>query len=259
MSGTPTILAKIVADTRRRLEAEPPDRGALEAAIAEMGPAPDAMAALQAPGTRIIAEVKRRSPSAGTIATDVDPVAAARRYEAGGAAAISVLTEPAHFGGSLDDLRAVAAEVALPCLRKDFIVDEIQLLEARAAGAGLILLIAAVLDDAELVRLREAAEALGLAALVEAHTAEEVRRAVASGAGIVGVNNRNLNTFEVDLETSVRLRPLIPDGAVAVAESGIETRADVDHLAARGYNAFLVGSSLMRASDPEAALRALVG
>ncbi len=254
----PDVLARIVAETRARLASNPPDRDALERAVALRGPAPDGLASLAAEGVRVIAEVKRRSPSAGDIAAGVDPVAQATAYRAAGAAAISVLTEPAHFGGSLDDLRAVASAVALPCLRKDFIVDPVQLLEARAAGASLVLLIAAVLDDVGLRDLREATEALGMHALVEAHDADEVRRALASGARIVGVNNRDLRDFRIDLGTSERLRPAIGTPAGAVAESGIHGPADLRRLRKAGYDVFLVGSGLMRAADPAAALRALI-
>lgn len=254
----PDVLVRIVADTRRRLAEQPPDRAALERAAAALGPAPDGLASLFAPGVRVIAEVKRRSPSAGDIAAAVDPVAQATTYSLHGAAAISVLTEPDHFGGSLDDLRRVAAAVETPCLRKDFIVHADQLLEARVAGASLVLLIAAVLDDLQLRTLREDAEALGLHALVEAHDEDEVRRSVDSGARVVGVNNRDLRDFRIDLSTSERLRPLIPQGVVAVAESGIHTPADLQRLRRAGYDVFLVGTGLMRAADPAAALRALV-
>lgn len=252
------ILDRIVRETRARLEATPVDLDALAARAAATPPAPDGLASLSAPGVRLIAEVKRRSPSAGDIQAGADPVAQATAYAAGGAAAISVLTEPAHFGGALSDLEAVASAVAAPCLRKDFIVSRRQLLEARAAGASLVLLIAAVLEDGELRALREASEALGMHALVEAHDAEEVDRAVASGARIVGVNNRDLRTFEIDLATCERLRSRIPSGLVAVAESGVHTPDDVSRLRASGYDVFLVGTALMKAADPRAALAALI-
>lgn len=252
------VLARIVRGTRARLAATPVDLEALLARARGTAPGPDALAALTAPGVRIIAEVKRRSPSAGAIRAQIDPVALAHAYAAGGAAAISVLTEPEHFGGALSDLEAVAASVPTPCLRKDFFVSTRQVAEARAAGAALVLLIAAVLDDAELVALREAAEALGMHALVEAHDAREVDRAVASGARIVGVNNRDLRTFRIDLATCEALRGRIPSGVVAVAESGIEGPADVSRLRASGYDVFLVGTALMRSGDPRAALTALI-
>lgn len=253
------VLARIVRGTRARLAATPIDLDALRERARATAPGPDALAALSAPGVRVIAEVKRRSPSAGAIRAEADPVALARAYAAGGAAAISVLTEPDHFGGALADLAAVAASVPTPCLRKDFFVATRQVAEARTAGAALVLLIAAVLDDAELVALREAAEALGMHALVEAHDAREVDRAVASGARIVGVNNRDLRTFAIDLATCEGLRARIPSGIVAVAESGIEGPADVARLRAAGYDVFLVGTALMRSGEPAAALAALVG
>ncbi|MCB9736314.1 MAG: indole-3-glycerol phosphate synthase TrpC [Deltaproteobacteria bacterium] len=254
-----SVLARIVAGTRARLAATPVDREALARAAAAAPPPPSAWEALTAPGTRVIAEVKRKSPSQGAIRADADPVAVARGYMSAGAAAISVLTEPDHFGGSLDDLRAVAAAVAAPCLRKDFVVDARQLDEARVAGASLVLLMASVLDDAELAALSAHADALGLAALVEAHDEREVERALAAGARILGVNNRDLKTLAVDLATAERLRPMIPAGVIAVAESGVQTRADVLRLEDAGYDCFLVGSSLMAAPDPARALAALLG
>ena len=256
--GGHDVLAEIVRGTRARLAADPIDLDALVAQAHAAPTASDGLAALNRPGVRIIAEVKRKSPSLGAIATGVDPAAQAAHYADAGAAAISVLTEPDHFGGSLADLASVARAVSTPCLRKDFIVTPRQLAEARLAGASLVLLIAAVLDDRELVTLREAAEALGLHALVEAHDALEVDRAVASGARIVGVNNRDLRSLAIDLATAERLRPRIPAGLVAVAESGLEGPADVARLSAAGYDAFLVGTALMRAPDPAAALRALI-
>lgn len=254
-----SVLARIVAGTRARLAATPVDREALARAAAAAPPPRDAVAALEAPGTRIIAEVKRRSPSRGAIAADADPVAVARAYVGAGAAAISVLTEPEHFGGSLDDLRAVAAAVDAPCLRKDFVVDARQLDEARVAGASLVLLMASVLDDAELMALSAHARDLGLAALVEAHDERELDRALAAGARIVGVNNRDLKTLTVDLRTAERLRGRIPAGVVAVAESGIASRADVLRMRDAGYDCLLVGSSLMAAPDPARALVGLLG
>jgi len=257
MSGA-SILEQIVDATRRRLAAEPIDVDALEAGARAAPPAPDGLAALSQPGLRVIAEVKRRSPSAGAIEADADAVATARGYAGAGAAAISVLTEPQWFGGSLGDLEQVAAAVTIPCLRKDFVVGRRQILEARAAGASLVLLIVASLGDDDLTRLRLEAEALGMHALVEAHTADEVRRAAGSGARIIGVNNRDLRDLSVDLAVSERLRPLIPDGLVAVAESGVRTRADVARLRSAGYEALLVGSSLMGSGAPAEALTALL-
>lgn len=216
-------------------------------------------AALRARRPAVIAEVKKASPSKGVIRADFDPVAIARRYAECGAAAISVLTEERYFQGSPAYLEAIRAAVAVPLLRKDFIIDPYQVAEARAWGADAILLIVAALDDRPLRELHVAAGELGLDVLVEAHTAEEVDRAVAAGATLIGVNNRDLRTFVTTLETAERLRERIPAGAIAVAESGIETVADVARLRAAGYDVFLVGESLMRQPDPGVALRVLLG
>ncbi|HZI18451.1 MAG TPA: indole-3-glycerol phosphate synthase TrpC [Pyrinomonadaceae bacterium] len=208
----------------------------------------------------VIAEFKRASPSKGVINGAAEPGQVARAYETGGAAAVSVLTEQDFFGGSLADLREVRAAARLPVLRKDFVFDEYQVYEAAAAGADAVLLIAAALDDATLLGLRRLAEdSLGLDALVEVHDGEEMRRAEGAGARLVGVNNRNLRTFEVRLETSEALAGLAPAGAVLVSESGINTREDVSRLRACGYGAFLVGESLMRSGRPAEALRVLRG
>lgn len=215
-------------------------------------------AALRARRPAVIAEVKKASPSKGVIRADFDAVAIARRYAAAGAAAISVLTEERHFQGSPAHLEAIRAAVDLPVLRKDFIVDPYQVEEARAWGADAILLIVAALDDAALRDLHAAALALELDVLVEAHTADEVDRAAAAGATLIGINNRDLRTFATSLETAERLYPRLPAGALAVAESGIGTPADVARLRRAGYQAFLVGESLMREPDPGAALRDLL-
>lgn len=252
------VLQGILDDTRARLEAAPPDRAALEARISQMVPAPNALAALRAPGVRVIAEVKRRSPSAGAIAAAADPVAVASVYASAGAAAISVLTEPTHFGGALADLEEISRAVAVPCLRKDFIVGRDQLLQARAAGASLALLIVAALEQRELAGLLSDCAALGLTALVEAHTADEVARALDAGARVVGVNNRDLKTFHIDLAVCEGLRAAIPSDVIAVAESGIRGPADVARLRQSGYDVFLVGTSLMTAPDPAAALAELI-
>ena len=221
--------------------------------------APSFRKALESAGrVRIIAEVKKASPSKGVIRADCDAVAIARSYAAAGAAAISVLTEERYFRGRLADLARVRAAVEVPLLRKDFIFDPYQLTEARAAGADAVLLIVAMLDPRQLAELHGTATSLGLDVLIEAHTAEEVERAVAVGATLIGVNNRDLKTFVTTLATAERLRPLIPAGALAVAESGIETAADLARLHTAGYQAALVGESLMRAPDPGAALRALL-
>ncbi|HSP97473.1 MAG TPA: indole-3-glycerol phosphate synthase TrpC [Candidatus Dormibacteraeota bacterium] len=215
-------------------------------------------ATLRARRPAVIAEVKKASPSKGVIRADFDPVAIARRYAACGAAAISVLTEERYFQGSPAHLEAIRAAVDVPLLRKDFIVDSYQVAEARAWGADAILLIVAALDDATLRALHAAAVELGLDVLVEAHTGEEVDRAVAAGATLIGINNRDLRTFVTTLETAERLYPRLPAGTLAVAESGIETAADVARLRRAGYDVFLVGESLMRQPDPGAALQALL-
>jgi len=207
----------------------------------------------------IIAEIKRASPSKGVIRGQVDPAELARAYEAGGAAAVSVLTEEDYFRGSLDDLRAVREAVSLPLLRKDFVFDEYQVYESAAAGADAILLIVAMLDDSLLKRLRTIAEEqLGIDAFIEVHTAEEMQRAAGCGAGIIGVNNRDLRAFEVSLQTSLALAPLAPRDAVLISESGIESAHDIRRLRACGYRGFLVGENLMRADDPESALSKLI-
>ncbi len=208
---------------------------------------------------RLIAEIKKASPSKGLIRQDFDPPLLARQYAAAGAAGISVLTDEPFFQGSLAYLDQVSRTVRTPLLRKDFVLEEYQLLEARAAGASAVLLIAAILDDAALERLlREAAE-LDLDTLTEVHTEEELDRAVEVGAPVVGVNNRDLQSFEVDLETTLRLRPRIPPDRVAVSESGISRREDVLRLQEAGVDAILVGESLMRQPDPGQAARALLG
>lgn len=207
-------------------------------------------------GLAVIAEVKRRSPSEGQLAEAADPVAIARAYEAAGAAALSVLTEPHYFGGSLDDLTAVRQAVGLPVLRKDFTVDPYQIAEARTAGADAVLLIVAALGRG-IAPLLAAAADWGLAALVEVHDAAEVAIAIEAGAQLIGINNRNLADLSIDLATTERLRPLVPPGITVVAESGISTSADLDRMAAAGGDAVLIGSALMRTSDPGAALRAL--
>lgn len=208
--------------------------------------------------TNIIAEIKRASPSKGIINANLDAAAQARRYAGGGAAAISVLTEPDHFQGSINDLIKVRASVDRPLLRKDFIVDEFQILEAAAVGADAILLIIAALNDEELLRLRNFAETeLGLDALVEVHDAAELARAVDSGASLIGVNNRNLQTLEVSLDTSRELAAAKPAGSIFVAESGISTRAEVDELRSLGFNGFLIGEALVRSGDPFAMLEEL--
>jgi indole-3-glycerol phosphate synthase len=203
--------------------------------------------------------VKRRSPSKGDLAEIADPAALARQYAAGGAAAISVLTEQRRFGGSLDDLRAVRAAVDVPLLRKDFMVEPYQVLEARAVGADLVLLIVAALDDDTLRRLHDQARELGLAVLVEVHDEGEAARAVDLGAELVGVNARNLKTLDVDPEAFGRLAPLVPADRVLVAESGIGSPVDVKRYVGEGARAVLVGEALVKDGDPESAVRAMTG
>ena len=207
----------------------------------------------------VIAECKRRSPSRGMLAADYEPVAIARHYQSGGAAAISVLTEPTFFDGSLEHLVAVRAAVDIPLLRKDFVVDEYQLFEARACGADAILLIVAALEQRTLRRLQTRAWELDLAALVEVHNEEEVARAVEGGARLIGVNNRNLRTLSVDVEASYRLAARIPAEAIAVSESGLQSRADLEKLSAAGYRAFLIGERFMTDANPAAAIQGLIG
>lgn len=216
-------------------------------------------AALRKPDLAFICEVKKASPSKGVIAEDFPYLDIAREYEAAGADAISVLTEPEFFRGSGRYLREIRQEVRLPLLRKDFIVDPYQIYESKVMGADAILLICTLLDENELRRYLELANQLGLSALVEAHTAEEVRSAVAAGAAIIGVNNRDLQTFVVDLEISIRLRPLVPADCLFVAESGIRTAEDIRRLREAGADAVLIGEALMRSRDKKAALSALKG
>jgi indole-3-glycerol phosphate synthase len=251
------ILARKAAEVAARRRAQP-DRE-LEARAREAAPARAFAAALSVPGepVRIVAEVKRASPSVGKIAAGLDAVAQARRYAAAGAAAISVLTDGPGFGGSLADLVAVRAAVDVPLLRKDFVVDRYQLLEARAAGADAALLIVAALAPERLDALLEDCAALGLAALVEVHDEAELTVALAAGARLVGVNNRNLKTFVVDLAVSERLLPGLPRDVKGVAESGVRTPEDARRLRRAGAANLLVGEALVRAPDPGRLLREL--
>ena len=267
-SARRTVLEEIVESVRTALEDEV--RRVPEAEIrrrAGAAPAPRDFKGALAGGSgggnggevRIIAEAKRASPSAGLIANPYDPVGLSRRYESGGAAALSVLTEPRYFQGRLDHLSAVRESVSIPVLRKDFTVTPYQVYQARAAGADAILLIARCLRDEEIRDLQALARDLGMAALVEAHTAEEVERAAACGADLIGVNNRNLANFHTDTGTSLELAAGIPEGCVKVAESGIHSRADIERLQRGGFHCFLVGEALMRAGDPAEKLRELRG
>lgn len=258
----PDLLAAIVAATRARVASaiarEP--RAQLEHRAMTVTPAGEAFAARlsRAGAVNIIAECKRRSPSRGVLRSAYDPVAIAAAYERAGAAAISVLTEPGFFDGALEHLVAVRAAVTTPLLRKDFMVHEYQLLEARAAGADAILLIVAALTDAELRALSTAAHSLGLAALVEVHSLDECDRALAAGAAIIGVNNRNLRTLQVDLDASRVIAQRIPKDVIGISESGLKTREELEAMTVLGYRAFLMGERFMTDPDPGAALAGLI-
>jgi indole-3-glycerol phosphate synthase len=254
----PDILARIVATKREHLAKAPPpvERWEREAAR-KVAARRDFRAALGGPASAIIAEIKKASPSKGVLAQDFDPARTARAYEMGGARCLSVLTDAPYFQGSLDDLEAARSAVSLPVLRKDFTIENSHILEAAAHGADAILLIAAILGEAQLRDFREAAARYRMAALVEVHNRRELDAAVASGAEIIGVNNRNLSTFEVTLDTSIELAGHMPAGAILVSESGIHTRADIARLRGVGYTAFLVGEHLMKSPDPAQALREL--
>jgi indole-3-glycerol phosphate synthase len=254
------ILAEIVSHKRQEAAALAPHAASLEreAHARKSRPRPFAAALRQPAGGAIIAEIKKASPSRGVLQADFHPAFLAHNYEAGGAACLSVLTDKPYFQGSLHDLEAARAAVDLPVLRKDFIVDRVQVWESAAHNADAVLLIAAVLDEAQLRDLRELAGSLGLAALVEVHNADELAKAVDSGAEIIGVNNRDLDTFEVSLETSLRLSYLMPAHVTRVSESGIFSREHIEQLAAAGFHAFLIGESLMKSPDPTAALKTLL-
>ena len=254
-----SVLDDIVAGVREDLEERRGrvSRATLESAVRDL-PAPhDPLPAFRAPGLSVIAEVKRRSPSKGHLADIPDPAVLAAAYAAGGADAISVLTEQRRFGGSLDDLRQVRAAVPTPLLRKDFVVTGYQLLEARAAGADLVLLIVAALDDPQLHDLHQQAHELGLTVLTEVHDEAEVERALAVGAALVGVNARNLKTLEVHPEVFGRLVTRLPEDVVAVAESGVSGPDDAARYAAEGAHVVLVGEALVKDGDPRGAVAAM--
>ena len=256
MSVLAEILAGVAADLEQRMAKTSLDD--LKVQADRQHPALDPMPAFRADGVSVIAEVKRASPSMGTLAAIKDPAGLAADYAAGGAAAISVVTEERRFGGTLDDLRAVRAQVDVPVLRKDFITTSYELWEARAAGADMALLIVAALEQNALESLIERARSIGLTPLVEVHDEAEVERATDAGADLIGVNARNLRTLEVDRTTFERLSPLIPDGAVKVAESGVRGPHDVFEYAKCGAHVVLVGETLVTDNDPRASVADLV-
>jgi indole-3-glycerol phosphate synthase len=256
-----SVLDDIVAGVREDLErrrSQTPERE-LRARLLELPPARDPLPAFRRDGSSVIAEVKRRSPSKGDLAAIPDPAALASAYEQGGAAAVSVLTEERRFGGSLVDLDAVRTAVDVPLLRKDFVVDPYQLLESRAHGADLVLLIVAALPGDRLATLYDRSLELGLTPLVEVHDEPEAERATELGASLIGVNARDLRTLEVDPATFGKLSPGLSDDAVTVAESGIGTPADVRRLVGEGADVVLVGEALVRDGDPVSAVRAMTG
>jgi indole-3-glycerol phosphate synthase len=256
-SAVPDILARIVGHKQAELPALRLRRAEWERLASGRTERRDFRAALTGRTPAIIAEIKKASPSKGLLAPDFDPVRIARQYESGGAAALSILTDEAFFQGSLADLETARTAVSLPVLRKDFTLEECHIAQAAAHGADSVLLIAALLKAPVLRRLREYAEGYGLTALIEVHDAAELRQALDSGATVIGINNRDLHTFQVKLETSLELAARIPAGVVRVSESGIFTAADIARLRSAGFHAFLIGESLMKSADPSAALREL--
>ncbi len=257
-----TGLDQIVAATRRRVvdAKRSADLRQLEQRAERHAPRGfrRALAARSRTGPAIIAELKKASPSRGLIRASFNPTSLAEELAGAGAVALSVLTDEEFFQGSLENLQRASASVKLPCLQKDFIVDEFQLLQARACCADAILLIVAVLSPAELIALSKKSRALGLDVLCEAHNEEELGRAVDAGSDVIGVNNRDLRTFEVDANTALRLAELVPQNVISVAESGINNGADIARLRAAGYKAFLIGESLMKAASPGEALKVLL-
>jgi indole-3-glycerol phosphate synthase len=250
-------LGELTRDAVERARAAAPERARLEGAIARLGPVPAFAAALRGPHVRVIAELKRRSPSKGAINEGLEAASRAVEYERGGAAALSVLTEPRRFGGSLEDLAAVRRAVGLPLIRKDFIVAPIQLLEARAHGASAVLLIARALEPSRLSELAAEAGAIGLECLVETRDERELERAIAVPGAVIGVNNRDLETLVIDDEVGRRIMPMIPPDRIAVYESGITCVADIERAASIGADAVLVGSMLSVAADGVSVVRAL--
>jgi indole-3-glycerol phosphate synthase len=254
------ILEDIIAHKREELAAAKRRRtlGELKQRAQEAAPARGFASALRQPGLSVIAEVKRKSPAKGVLNETVDPARQALVYAAAGARAISVLTDTRYFDGTNEDLNAVRSQVNLPVLRKDFTIDEYQVWEARAIGADAILLIVRALDQSQIVHLQELARELGMDALVEVHNEAELARALEARAEVVGMNNRDLGTMTVDLATTLRLRPLVPQGVTLVSESGIRTPEDVRTVSACGLDAILVGEALMSAGDPGETLRSFL-
>ena len=260
MSGPDGILERIVATKHREVDALREHLDELRAGVEDMPPARDFLGCLKdSESVAVIAEIKRRSPGAGPIRPDLDPVRLAHSYESHGASALSVLTDLEYFGGSLEDLRIARSLVDVPILRKDFIVDESQIYESRKAGADAILLIASILDDDRIRSFRALAENLGMSALVEAHSRVEVERALASDCRLLGVNNRDLRTFETRIDVTLDMVAHIPPDVVLVSESGIHTADDVARLGKAGVDAVLVGESLLRQESPGKGISNLVG
>jgi len=258
LRATTGILSEIVAHKHSELRQLAPLHADLERrAYGTRGQRRPFLQALRSRSTAIIAEIKKASPSKGLLQPDFHPETIAQAYEEGGAACLSVLTDRRYFQGSLNDLQTARNATALPALRKEFTIDRLQIFESAAHGADALLLIAAILNVQELRSFRELATELGLAALVEVHNEAELERAIDSGAEIIGVNNRNLETFEVSLDVSLRLSGKMPDTVLRVSESGIFRREDIELLQGAGFRAFLVGESLMKSADPASALRSL--
>ena len=254
------ILARIVETKQSEVEALRRSLSELRDRAEDAPPPRDFIGSLRGgDAVAVIGEIKRRSPGAGAIRPDLDPLDLGPRYESGGASALSVLTDAEYFGGSLHDLVAVRGLVEIPVLRKDFVIDESQVYEARQAGADAILLIVRILDDERLGSLRTLAEELGMSVLVEAHDGAEVERGLASGAELLGINNRNLRTFEARIDVTLALAARVPPEVVLVSESGIHTSADVCSVGESGVDAVLVGESLLRQEDPGAGVTALTG
>ncbi len=254
-----TVLDSIIEGVREDLAARRLPLSQLHELLAQAPAVVDAHSRLRTDEMAVIAEVKRSSPSKGSLADIADPRALAAQYQEAGAAVVSVLTEKRRFGGSLEDLIAVRSEISIPILRKDFMVDEYQFLEARAAGADVVLLIVAALSKNQLKDYYDLATELGMAVLVETHTEQEIEDAMEIEPRIIGVNARNLKTLEIDLAAFSRLIPMIPDSIIRIAESGISQRAEVEIAAGAGADAILVGETLVRSGDPRAAIDQLLG